>query len=90
MKTAMPQTEVIQVPDDPDKRTYNVSFEKIKRELDFEPQFTPLDGIKEIAQALTYGVLDPDDTRTKTIDHYRFLLKVEDTMAELAKNGRIF
>ncbi len=90
VKTALPQTEIIQVPDDPDKRTYNVSFEKIKSELDFKPQFTPLDGIKEISQALTYGVLDPDDSRTKTIDHYRFLLKVEDTMAELAKNGRIF
>lgn len=90
VKTVLPQTEVILVPDDPDKRTYNVSFEKIKNELDFKPNFTPEDGIREIAQALTYGVLDPDDPRTRTIDHYRFLLKVEDTMAELAKSGRIF
>ncbi len=90
VKELLPQTEVIQVPDDPDKRTYNVNFDKIKKELNYQADFNARDGIREIIEALNYGVLDPEDSRTRTIEHYKFLLKVEDTMAELAKNGRIF
>jgi nucleoside-diphosphate-sugar epimerase len=90
IKDVIPAVELIQVPDDPDKRTYNVNFDKIKRTLAFMPQYTARDGAKEIVEALSYGVLDPDDARTRTIEHYKFLLRVEDTMAELAKNGRIF
>jgi nucleoside-diphosphate-sugar epimerase len=89
IKDLIPNVEIIQVPDDPDKRTYNVSFSKIKT-LGFQAQFTARDGAKEIVEALNYGVIDPDDSRTRTIEHYKFLLRVEDTMAELAKNGRIF
>ncbi len=90
IKDLIPNVEVIQVPDDADKRTYNVSFAKIKQTLGFQAQFSARDGAKEIIEALNYGVIDPDDARTRTIDHYKFLLRVEDTMAELAKNGRIF
>jgi ssRNA-specific RNase YbeY (16S rRNA maturation enzyme) len=43
---------------------------------------------KKIVDVLNYGVLDPEDVRTRTIEHYKFLLKVEDTMAELA--NRLF
>jgi nucleoside-diphosphate-sugar epimerase len=90
IKEIMPATEIIQVPDDPDKRTYNVNFDKVKSDLGFQAQFNCRDGVNEIVEALNYGVLDPEDVRTRTIEHYKFLLKVEDTMAELAKNGRIF
>jgi len=90
IKEIVPAVELIQVPDDPDKRTYNVNFDKIKSTLGFCAQHTARDGAKEIVEALNYGVLDPDDPRTRTIEHYKFLLQVEDTMAELAKNGRIF
>lgn len=90
IKELIPQVEIMQVPDDPDKRTYNVNFDKIKNILGFHANYTARDGAKEIIEALNYGVLDPDDPRTRTIEHYKFLLRVEDTMAELAKNGRIF
>lgn len=90
VKSIIPGTEIINVPDDPDRRTYNVAFEKIKTKLDFKASRNPSDGIREIFEALTYGVLDPGEERTNTIEHYKFLLKVESTMAELAKDGRIF
>lgn len=90
VKEQLPQIEILNVPDDPDKRTYNVAFDKIKNQLGYQAQFTARDGIREIVEALNYGVLDPDDSRTRTIEHYKFLLKVEDTMAQLAKDGRIF
>ena len=89
IKDLIPNVEIIQVPDDPDKRTYNVSFAKMKS-LGLQAKLTARDGAKEIIEALNYGVIDPDDSRTRTIEHYKFLLQVEDTMAELAKNGRIF
>jgi nucleoside-diphosphate-sugar epimerase len=90
IKDILPQVEIIQVPDDPDRRTYNVSFEKIASALGFQAKFTARDGVREILEALSYGVLDPDDPKTRTIEHYKFLLKVEDTMSELGRNGRIF
>ena len=89
IKELIPTIEIIQVPDDPDKRTYNVNFDKIKS-IGFQAQFTARDGAKEIIEALNYGVIDPDDPKARTIEHYKFLLRVEDTMAELGKNGRIF
>lgn len=90
IKELVPSVEIIKAPDDPDKRTYNVAFDKIAKELDFKVQYTARDGAKEVVEALSYGVLDPDDQKTRTIEHYKFLMRVEDTMAELAKNGRIF
>jgi nucleoside-diphosphate-sugar epimerase len=76
IKEILPDVEVIQVPDEPDKRTYNVNFDKING-LGFRAQFTVRDGIKEILEALKYGVLDPDDPRTRTIEHYRDLMLVD-------------
>jgi nucleoside-diphosphate-sugar epimerase len=90
IKELIPSVEIIKVPDDPDKRTYNVNFNKIKEVLGFQASLTARDGASEIIEALNYGILDPEDLRTRTIEHYKFLLRVEDTMAELAKNGRIF
>ena len=37
---------------DEDPRDYKVSFEKVRRELGFEPQFRVPDGVREIAEAL--------------------------------------
>ena len=53
---------------DEDPRDYKVSFEKIKRELGFEPQMRVPDGIGEIATALDgerFG--DPFDSRYSNI-----------------------
>ncbi len=90
IKGLLPDVEVIMAPDDPDKRTYNVNFDKIHNDLGFKAKHSARDGAQEIIEALNYGVLDPEDIRARTIEHYKFLLRVEDTMAELAINGRIF
>jgi dTDP-4-amino-4,6-dideoxygalactose transaminase/nucleoside-diphosphate-sugar epimerase len=42
-------------PDDPDKRTYRVSFEKVRTELGFTPKHDAKFAIKEISQALKDG-----------------------------------
>ena len=40
---------------DEDPRDYKVSFEKVRRELGFEPQLRVPDGVREIAEALERG-----------------------------------
>jgi len=53
-------------PDDPDKRTYRVSFEKVKSELGFTPRYDAKFAIEEISKALKDGTL-PDVNNDK---HY--------------------
>lgn len=51
-------------PDDPDKRTYHVSFEKVKNELGFTPQYDAPFAIREISTALKNGTI-PDVTEDR-------------------------
>lgn len=49
-----------------DPRNYKVSFKKVKEILDFEPQFTVEDGIKELINALSIGLYsDHDENKIK-------------------------
>lgn len=89
IKGLLPAVEILQLADGPDKRSYNVNFDKVKTVLGFQAKFRARDGANEIIEALNNGVIDPDDSRTRTTEHYKFLLRVEDTMVELAKNGHI-
>ncbi len=58
----------------PDTRNYRVSFDKIKRAMGFEPRYTPKEGALEIFLALQAGSLNPDDTKTRTVDWYKHLI----------------
>jgi nucleoside-diphosphate-sugar epimerase len=57
---------------DPDHRSYRVSFDKIARELSWQPKRTVADGVKEVVTALEKGLLIKDD-RTVTLEWYRLL-----------------
>jgi dTDP-4-amino-4,6-dideoxygalactose transaminase/nucleoside-diphosphate-sugar epimerase len=57
----LPGVELEWTPDDPDKRTYRVSFDRVKNELGFKPQFDAKAAIQEISKALKDGTL-PDVT----------------------------
>jgi hypothetical protein len=77
------------VPDDPDKRSYNVNFEKIERVLGFRAEKTPYEGIVEVKQALEQGRVD-DTIRTKTVHYYQYLLDAEKLLQEVSYNGKVF
>ena len=51
----IPEVKLIKRADDTDTRDYRVSFAKIRRELDFEPQHTVEEGVREIEVALRDG-----------------------------------
>jgi len=75
---------------DPDNRSYRVSFDKIKRILNFRPEWDIKRGAVEVWRSLEGGLVDPNDPRTITVKWYRTLLDNPDMYRELLINGRIF
>lgn len=78
------------IPEDADKRNYNVCFDKINEILDFMPEYTVKDGVTEIKEALELGIVNPDDMRTVTVKHYKYLIDAERTLKEVMLKGRLF
>jgi nucleoside-diphosphate-sugar epimerase len=76
------------VPDDADKRDYNVSFEKIKNSLGFEPRVTPGSGVKEIYEALKQGTVDTG-IKTVTVRWYKHIAEAKQLMDDLILNDRL-
>ena len=58
----------------PDYRSYRVNFSKIKEVLNFHPDYTIEDGVREVYEALKSGKLDPDDPATITVEWYKKLI----------------
>lgn len=89
VRDAVPGTEVVHAPTDPDLRDYNVSFDKIHRALGYRAEHTIDDGIREVLAALRDGVVDPDDRRWYTLRQYAFLRDAERAHRELAIDGQL-
>jgi nucleoside-diphosphate-sugar epimerase len=85
----IPHVTVHRIPDDPDKRTYNLSFAKIKQRLGFEPSIRVHEGIVEIKQALERGEISGEDPTFYTLQWYSSLLEWERRIKELTLRGRI-
>lgn len=73
----------------PDKRSYRVSFNKIKQTLNYKPQYTPKEGAKEVYDALKEGKLKPDDPKTITVKWYKHLLEMYTLINDIQINGVI-
>jgi nucleoside-diphosphate-sugar epimerase len=89
VRDAVPGTEVVHAPTDPDLRDYNVSFEKIERVLGFRAEKTVDDGIREVLGALREGAVDPDDRRWYTLKQYVFLRDAELAHRDLSIDGAL-
>lgn len=73
---------------DPDHRSYQVNFDKIKDVLGFIPDWTPDKGAAEIAAALEDGSVTPD-IRTKTLAWYSELIEWAARIRDIAPDGTI-
>jgi nucleoside-diphosphate-sugar epimerase len=62
----------------PDKRSYQVSFDKVKSVLGFGAKYTAADGAREICDALKDGRLDPNDLRGRTVEWYKHIIKMQE------------
>jgi nucleoside-diphosphate-sugar epimerase len=89
VRDAVPGTEVVHAPTDPDLRDYHVSFDKIHRMFQFRAEKTVDDGIREVLDALHHGVVDPEDRRSYTLKQYLFLRDAERAHRELAIDGNL-
>lgn len=89
VRDVLPYTEIEMVPDDPDRRSYRVTFDKIRDVLGYEITRTPHEGIVETKQALESGRVD-DGIRSRTVDYYQYLLEAERTVRDVAYEGSIF
>ena len=74
---------------DPDARSYRVSFNKIKRTLNFKPHFSIRDGARKVFDALKEGKLNPDDPRMITVKWYNHLLTMQRVIKDIELNGVI-
>jgi nucleoside-diphosphate-sugar epimerase len=73
----------------PDNRSYRVSFEKIKRVLNYTTSYSPKEGAKEVFDALKEGRLNGDDPRTITVKWYKHLLESQRLVKEIELEGVI-
>jgi nucleoside-diphosphate-sugar epimerase len=89
VRDAIPGTEVVHAPTDPDVRDYNVSFEKVERVLGFRAEKTVDDGIREVLAALHEGAVDPDERRWYTLKQYVFLREAERAHRDLSIDGTL-
>jgi len=80
--------EVDLVSDDADKRDYNVSFDKVSKILDFKPEYSPAEGIKEVYEALKIGRVDTG-IKTITLEWYKYLIEAEKLIKTLTINGKL-
>lgn len=73
---------------DPDKRSYKVSFKKIKKVLNWTPKWDAEKGIKEIVQKLEKGEIEKT-LETITLEWYKELEKWFNIIKELEMYGGI-
>jgi nucleoside-diphosphate-sugar epimerase len=73
----------------PDKRSYKVSFDKIKKTLKYKTDYSPKEGAKEVYDALKEGRLNPDDPKTITVKWYRSLLEMHAFLKDIELNGAV-
>ena len=80
--------EIDTAPDDPDKRDYNVVFEKAEKVLDFKAKTSVTEGIKEIYLALKAGKIDTG-IKTVTVQWYRNIIEAKKLLDEIVLDGRV-
>jgi nucleoside-diphosphate-sugar epimerase len=82
------EVEIEIAPDDPDKRDYNVNFDKVKTALDFAASTSVDQGAAEVYHALKTGAVEPGP-KTVTVQWYRQILEAKDLLDSVTLNGRI-
>ena len=72
-----------------DHRSYFATFEKIENTLGFKTDYGIKEGIREIYQGLTDGVIS-DNIKTKTVEWYKHLLNNSEDSKKLLVNDTLF
>jgi len=74
---------------DPDHRSYQVSFKKVRDTLDFAPQFDAASGARIIADKIRSGQLNPNDPKTITVGWYKSLIEMNAFLRDVTRDGEV-
>lgn len=85
----IPNVKIHYIPDGPDKRSYHVNFDKIKKKLGYISYIGIHEGIEEILHALEKGMIEPDDPTSYTLKWYKSLIFWDQRIKELSCHGEI-
>jgi nucleoside-diphosphate-sugar epimerase len=80
--------EIEIAPDDPDKRDYNVVFQKASEKIGFKAKVGVTQGITEIYLALKSGKVDTSD-KTITVKWYKNIQEAKQLVDLISLNGRV-
>ena len=80
---------IITTLDDPDKRNYNIRFDKIKKIARFQPKFSIEYGAKEVIKKLEKGEIKKSE-KTSTLNWYKYLIESKKTLDEILIDNRLF
>ena len=83
----IPHVTVHRIPDDRDKRSYKLSFSKIREVLKFDPSRRVHEGVVEIKQALERSAVDPNDPRCFTLQWYKSIIEWSERIKKLTYKG---
>ena len=75
-------------PDDPDRRNYRVSFDRLKNVVGFAAEVTVEDGVREIYDGLKYGRIE-NSPRCSTVNWYKHILEAKKLMTDIELDGRL-
>lgn len=75
-------------PDDPDKRDYKVSFDKMAGATGFRPEVSIEDGVREVYDALKFGRIE-NTPKCSTVGWYRSILEAKRLVDAIELEGRI-
>lgn len=89
IKKHFPGLVIEVVPEDPDKRTYKVNFDKIHRLVGFKTSKTIGDGVIEIKNALEKGEI-MDDIKTNTLYYYQYLMEADKILSSIKIRDKLF
>jgi nucleoside-diphosphate-sugar epimerase len=85
----IPNVTVHNIPDDPDKRTYNLRFSKIRQRLGFIAKKAVHQGIVEIKEAFDHGLLNGDYPTCYTLQRYNSLIEWQERIDGLMLEGKV-
>lgn len=88
VKAQIPSAKIEFVPDNVDHRDYDVSFKKI-RNKHMLIERTVDQGIAEVVQALSDGLISGDDPTCYTLQYYKSLMEWEKRLEAIRLDGKI-
>lgn len=89
VRSLLPDVTIHSIPDNPDNRSYRLSFQKFTEASGFKRLRSIEDGIFQVWRAIVDGVLDPSDPSTITLNWYKSIIEWDKRLNALRFEGKL-